>query len=237
MAKVQFWLKITLLLTHWAGENETQRIRHPAIGMNVLVAVDDECALLSRKSKMWSNWSVTVIQHFLISLGENVICSQDNQDIWVGALEVHLWDHPGICPERQSWGYVTFNSERNYIQDTFLQQFELPHIPPREWQVVSPCLFSLRHNSEFVGFLFNFVFIDASCFILAFHVIPTQYGSIVGLLSKSKLFQLIPQTFIHLAHNKRAWLQKEEKVVSFYEILRHDIPVLPITWNELIYKT
>lgn len=37
------------LLTHGTGEYETQRVRHPAISVDVFVAVDDICMLLSKK--------------------------------------------------------------------------------------------------------------------------------------------------------------------------------------------
>lgn len=36
-------------LTGWTAEYETQGKRHPSIVMDILVAVHDECAQLSRK--------------------------------------------------------------------------------------------------------------------------------------------------------------------------------------------
>lgn len=36
-------------LTGWTAEYETQGKRHPSIVVDILVAVDDECAQLSRK--------------------------------------------------------------------------------------------------------------------------------------------------------------------------------------------
>lgn len=42
----------SIVLTHWTAEYEAQRVRHPPITVGVFVAVDNECALLSRKSNI-----------------------------------------------------------------------------------------------------------------------------------------------------------------------------------------
>jgi len=52
-----------LLLTHWTGEYETQRVRHPSISMDIFVAVDHECAILSRNVRL-----------FLELLSTDVLC-------------------------------------------------------------------------------------------------------------------------------------------------------------------
>lgn len=61
------------------------------------------------------------------------------------------------------------------------------------------------------GDVLIFLFKDNKLFL---HVYFHQYCSIVGLFSKSKLFQFIFKTFIHFTHNQRAWLRRYANNIS-----------------------